>query len=234
MNKIAELPSKKSTAALVGYDFSTSLKKLVQQGDVDCCIVSTEDGFSPLGASKRFFSSELGVPEADISSLADWNRFSNPDISLIGFPSKRENSNLKGLILAASGTSQCYEQFASAFYSKPYRDFYYNVAYESIAYATKVLGAKKIAISHLSASGHFHKDIATCVVEALAHFCDIDNNPNIFSFLFFGCCIHSGDLSGIKRLNLEGNMTKHRNISTQSRKVKGYDVISLDWRNLSN
>ncbi len=230
MNQIAELRSKKGTATLVGYDFSSSIEELVQRGDVDCCIVSTEDGFSPLGASRRFFSSELGVVEADIRRLADWNRFQNPDISLVGFPSQIATSNLKGVVLAASETSKCYEQFAPAFHSRPYRDFYYNVAYESIAYSAKVFGAKRIAMSHLSGSGHFHEDIATCVAEALAHFCDIDDNPNIISFLFVGCCINLNDLSGIQSLNSEGDVTMHRNIRTQIEQRNGYEVISFDWR----
>jgi hypothetical protein len=230
MNRIAELRSKNGTATSVGYDFSSSLEELVQRGDVDCYIVSTEDGFSPLGASRQFFSNELGIVEADIRRLADWNRFNNPDISLVCLPSQRPTSNLKGVVLAASETSKCYEQFAPAFHSRPYRDFYYNVAYESIAYSAKVLGAEKIAMSHLSGSGHFHKDIATCVAEALAHFCDIDDNPNIFSFLFVGCCIDPNDLSGIQCLNLEGDVTKHRNIRIQTKQRNGYDVISFDWR----
>jgi len=89
MNQIAELRSKKGTVTLVGYDFSRSLEYLVQQGHIDCCIVSTEDGFSPLGASRQFFSSELGIIEADISRLANWNRFTNSEISLVGLPNQR-------------------------------------------------------------------------------------------------------------------------------------------------
>ena len=216
MNQIAELRSKKGTATLVGYDFSSSLEELVQQGHIDCCIVSTEDGFSPLGASRKFFSSELGIDEDDISRLADWNRFTNSEISLVGLPSQRTTSNLKGVVLAASETSKCYEQFAPAFHGRPYKDFYYNVAYESIAYSTKVLGAERIAMAHLSGSSHFHEDIATCIAEALAHFCDIADNPNISSFLFVGCCIDPNDLSGIQRLNLEGDVTRHRDIRTET------------------
>ncbi len=230
MNQIAELRSKKGSVTLVGYDFSRSLEDLVRQGHIDCCIVSTEDGFSPLGASRQFFSSELGIIEADISRLANWNRFTNSEISLVGLPNQRPTSKLKGVVLAASETSKCYEQFAPAFHSKPHRDFYYNVAYESIAYTTKVLGAEKIAMSHLSGSSHFHEDIATCVAEALAHFCDIADNPNISSFLFVGCCIDPNDLSGIQRLNFDSNVTRHRNICTKTTRKNEFEVISFDWR----
>ncbi len=230
MNWLAELRSKEGTATLVGYDFYSSIEELVRQGHIDCCIVSTEDGFSPLGASRHFFSSELGIIEDDISSLADWNRFRNHEISLVGLPNKRLTGNLKGVVLAASETSKCYEQFAPAFHSSPYRDFYYNVAYESIAYSTKVLGAKNLAMSHLSGSGHFHEDIATCVAEALAHFCDIADSPSISSFLFVGCCIDPSHLSGIQRLNFEGDVTRHRNIRTKTSRRNEFEIISFDWR----
>ena len=231
MTQIATLLSRNGTATLVGYDFNSSLEKLVQQGDVDCHIVSTENGFSPLGSSIHFFASELDIAEADICKLADWNRFDNPNISLIGLPSKKPNSKLRGVVLAASETSKCYEQFAPACcHGKPYRDFYYNVAYESIAYSARVLGAKKIAMSHLSGSGNFHEDIATCVAEALAHFCDNGDNPEIQSFLFVGCCIDPNHLHGIRRLNAEGDETEHRNIRTQTGQREGYEVVSFDWR----
>jgi hypothetical protein len=230
MEQLAELRSNKGTVTLVGYDFSCSLEELVRQRSLDCCIVSTEDGFSPLGASKKFFSSELGISEDDIAKLANWNRFTNQEISLIGLPSLKPESTLKGVILAASETSKCYEQFAPAFHSRPYRDFYYNVAYESIAYAANVLGAKNLAISHLSGSGHFHEDIATCVMEALAHFCDMPDSPNIGSFLFTGCCIDSSQLSGIRLLNLEAKAASHRDIRRNTALRNGYEVVSIDWK----
>lgn len=229
MNKLATLQSKQGTCTILGYDFSSSLEDLVQRGDVDCYIMSTEDGFSPLGRLRGFLAQELRVSEHDIGNLADWNRFENTEISLIGFPSQNTHSQLRGLVLAASETSECYQQFASAFYGKPYRDFYYNVAYESIAYAVNRLGAKKIAISHLSGSGHFHEDIATCIAEALAHFCDNANNSVIDSFMFVGCCVEQRHLLGIQQLNAEGHITKHRQIHTQHSIKNGFDVVSLDW-----
>lgn len=231
MTLIARLVSRNGATTLVGYDFNSSPERLVQQGDVDCYIVSTdEDGFSPLGASKQFFANELAIDEEEIGRLAHWNRFDNPQISLIGLPSRRPKSQLRGVVLAAGETSRCYEQFGIAFLGRPHRDFYYNVAYESIAYSAIVLGAKKIAMTHLSGSGHFHEDIATCVAEALAHFCDNHDNPEIHSFLFTGCCIDPNHFRGIRRLNAEGDITEHRNIHTQTEQREGYEVVSLDWR----
>lgn len=230
MNRIAELRSKNGKTTLVGYDFSSSPEELVQRGDVECFIVSTEDGFSPLGASRRFFSNELGIVEEVIRELADWNRFENPKIPLVGLPRQSPTGNLKGVVLAASEPSKCYKQFAPARYNKPYKDFYYNVAYESIAYSAKVLGAEKIAMTHLSASGHFHEGIATCNAEALDYFCEKNDKHNISSFFYVGCFIIPCDLFGIQQLNFEGKVTRHRDIRTQTKQRNGYEVISLDWR----
>jgi len=228
MNTLADMHSKNSAATLVGYDFSNSLEELVRREKIDCYIVSTEDGFSPLGTSKQFISNELGICEHDISALANWNRFDNPLVSLVGLSNQNPSGSLKGVVLAASETSKCYEQFAVPFHSRPYRDFYYNVVYESIEYATKILKAEKLAISHLSGSGHFHEDVAACVVEALAHFCDSNDSPHIETFMFIGCCIKPSHLTVIQRLNLEEDRSKHRNIRTQSSQRNGFEEISLD------
>jgi len=232
MQSIANLQSKQGTTILIGHDFTSSFEELAERGEVDSFIVSTEDGFSPLGANRDFFADDLGIDDDEIRKIANWNRFKNDEVSLIGLPSRNPSGRLRGVVLAASETSLCYEQFAPAFHSTPYRDFYYNVAYESISYAAKSLGARKIAISHLSGSGNFHEDIATCMAEALAHFCDKTKNPKIDSFLFVGCCIEKYHMNGIRHLNIEGDITGHRDIRTKNFMKNGFEVISLDWREL--
>jgi hypothetical protein len=229
MDKLSTLVSKKGISTLIGYDFNNSFEQLVQQGEVDCFIVSSEDGFSPLGAAKKFFSRELNIAESKISHLARFNRFLNQEVSLIGLPNQNTSSKLRGVILAAGESSDCYEQFATAFYGKPYRDFYYNVAYESISYAAHVLGARKIAISHLSGSHHFHKDIATCIVEALTHFCDRVDSPEIDSFLFVGCCIEESHFSGIQQLSMERGISEHHDIRLGYSLENEFEVVSLNW-----
>lgn len=213
---------------LLGYDFVSSFEDLTQNEEVDCFIVATVDGFSPLGLNRGFFARELSIDEKMITELADWNRLENDDVSIIGLKSRNPESRLKGIILAASEASSRYQQLASI-YSRPYRDFYYNVTYESIAYGVKILGAKKIAISHLSRSKGFHEDIATCQAEALAHFCDKERNYRVHSFSFVGCCIHPTHLLGIQSLNRGENQLKHRDIDTKRDSRDGYDVISLRW-----
>jgi hypothetical protein len=205
------------------------IKEMAKNSRIDAFIVSTEDGFSPLGANCAFLSRDLGIPEAEIRRLARWNRFENPLVSLIALQSRRTDSLLRGVILAAAGSSICYEQFAVHRYGRPYRDFYYNVTYESIAHLCEKWGARNLAISHLSGSGAFHEDIATCNAEALAQYCDSTPFANVESFMFLGCCISVEHFRGIARLNSEGTTGRHRAISTELQHREGFDLINLDW-----
>jgi hypothetical protein len=196
---------------------------------VDAFVVSTEDGFSPLGAARGFFASDLGIPGDEIMRLARWNRSQNPRVTLIALASRRPESLLRGVILAPGETSKCYAQFATPRYGQPSRDFYYNVTYESIAHANRRWGARRLGITHLSGSGNFHEDIATCNAEALAHFCDESATPALASFAFVGCCITLQHLEGLERLNPEGNQTKHRPITVESEVREAAEFIHLSW-----
>jgi len=211
------------------YYYSGEIKSLTPIAKIDAYIVSTEDGFSPLGSNRRFLSADIGVPEEEIRQLADWNRFKNSRVTLVAIPSRRDGGYLRGIILAASESSECYERFAVPRYGRPYRDFYYNVAYEAISYASHIWRAQRLAISHLSGCNCFHEDIATCNAEALAHFCDSSDSV-IESFTFLSDCdISLEHLAGISRLNIEGKTGQHRPIFTEMEYHEGHDLIHLDW-----
>jgi len=215
MQPIANLQSKHGHCTTIGYDFKHLFQELAESGEADVGIVSTEDGFSPLGASRQFFTSDLGIPDAEIRRLANWNRSENKQVTLVALGSRNANSLLKGIILAPGANTLSYQQFpTSVRCHRPYRDFYYNVSYEAISFACKQWGARKLAISHLSGSGSYHEDIATCHAEALAHFCDIEPVASPDSFVFCGCCITAEHLDGIRRLNVEGARTAHFPIQT--------------------
>jgi len=226
MNPIATLESRHGRRISLAYS-SEGIKTLVSNGMVDVYIASTEDGFSPLGSNRRFLAADLGVPEAEISRLADWNRFENPRVSIVAIRSRRNDSGLRGVILAASESSESYKRFAVPRYGGPYRDFYYNVTYESIAYASSQWGAHCLALSHLSGSGTFHEDIATCNAEALAHFCDATPTAEVESMIFVGCCISREHLAGIARLNPESQTGQHHPIPTEVEHCDGYDLVHL-------
>jgi hypothetical protein len=184
--------------------------ELFESGEIDTYLVSTEDGFSPLGMAREFLAKDLGWSQEEIKKLADWNRFHNERITLVALKSLNPMSKLRGLILCPCENSKCYKAFATPLYGKPSRDFYYNVTYEAIAYATKNWQSQKLAISHLTASNHFHKYVANCTVEGLVHFYKEWTTTAIESLAFIGCCIGKEHLIELEKLVHEAMKTNHR------------------------
>lgn len=231
MERFAALQSNHGHRTTIGYDFSAFFKELAERGEADVAIVSTEEGFSPLGVSRDFFERDLGISyENEIKPLANWNRSNNERVTLVALASRRPDSLLRGIILAPGSNTRSYEPFARSYDPRPNRDFYYNVSYEATAHACRTWGARKVAISHLSASGQYHEDIATCHAEALAHFCDGNPDTAPDSFIFCGCCITPEHLQGIRRLNTDGQSSKHHPIRVECVAKDGATLLHLDWR----
>lgn len=124
--------------------------------------------------------------------------------------------------------SECYKQYAGWDYGrpKPHRDFIYNVTYEAIAHAYKNWGARRIGITHLSRN-KYHRDLTTCQVEAMAHFCSDHKGMESFTFLddFKG----NQPLEIVKQFNKIQDIGIHRSIITKSIKFWGIDVVYLEW-----
>jgi hypothetical protein len=197
----ASLRTKHGFTTRIGHALNCPLSSLAEAGSVDAFIVSTENGFSPLGTARQFFADDLGIPEAEISARADWNHFRNERVALIALASRRADSLLRGLILAPGESSKCYEDLRAKRNRRFSQHFYYHVTYGAIAHASKSWGARRLGISHLSNSGSFSEDIASCNAEALAHFCENAVAPAIDSFIFAGCCIEPWHLERIKQQN---------------------------------
>lgn len=230
MTLLATLGSRQGERTSIEYEFQENLATLARTGRVDAFIVSTEDGFSPLGQNRAFLSSDLDIPENEIQRLANWNRFENPRVSLVALRSRRPDSLLRGVVLAPSETSSCYKpQSSNHRYRGPNRSFYYNVTYEAIAFVSGHWGARRLSLSHLSGSGSFHEDIATCNAEALAHYCDSTTSVKVESLMFVGCCISLQHLSGIARLNSEAHSGRHFAISVDVDHRDGHDLVHLAW-----
>jgi hypothetical protein len=226
MQHVAAVSTVGDASVRIGFD-PGNLEVLVHNGRVDTYIVAAEDGFSPLGRNMDFLSNDLGVPRSELARLASWVRNECQSVALIAVPSRNPAGSLRGVILAASETSNSYAAFAEPMFGKPYRDFYYNVTYEAIAFAAKHWNASSIAISHLSASGRFDADIAKCNAEALTHFCrDIPSAVEFFVFL--GCCIEAGHLDGIPELVASSLGEAHRPLVIQVVPEADHVLIYLD------
>jgi hypothetical protein len=231
----------------INQKFCTGFKDLVDEVQVDALLIEPEDGFSMLGGSRDYLSKELGLPqrnltrwvmdgmcpdfEPNISSLADWLRFTDPDVTILGIPSRRPDSSIKGLVMVPYEGSNSYRRFAQARYNRPYRDFFYNVTFEGLYYAYHRLGARNFSMTHLLACKYGrdprYADITLCQVEAILHFCNLYKGINSITFWDFD--ERNDPFTAIDYLLKGEKQFFHRDISrTYERKV-GCDFISLDW-----
>jgi hypothetical protein len=219
----------------IKYDFDVMVETLAERGEADFAIVSTEDGFSPLGASGNFFEHDLGLSYSeDISRIARWNLEKNKNVTLVSLQTKNPSGFLRGVILAPGENCVSYKPYASfstnhRHSGRPHRDYYYSITYEAIANACIKLGARRLAISHLSGSGRFHQDMATCHAEALLHFCRRFPEIAPESFTFYGCCISSDKLNGAKALIESDPKGYHRPIDVHETFKGAARLLTLDW-----
>ena len=225
MKELPTLNSEWGQQTKIYHEPTNNWSALARDGKVDAVIVSTEDANPSVVGS---IATDLGVPEKEILQLDHRNRHKNRHVTLIAIPSRRPNESLlRGIILAPCEKSRCYSSFEVSRIGSPYRDFFYNVAFESIAYACKEWKARYLALLHL-AEQRFHPNMATCNAEALGHFCDEAVLQPPASFAFVGQRISLDQLSEIMRLNTERNQTRHRAIPFEREEKAGNDFIHLD------
>ena len=231
----------------ITHDYQRQLQDLVIDGRVDSLLIEPEDGFSALGGTRDYLSDELGLKqrnlakwvidgmtpdfEPNISSLADWARFTDPDVTLVGIPSQKQNSRLKGLVLMPYEGSRSYMQFSQPRYNKPYRDFFYNVTYEAMLYAYISLGARNLAISHLSCTKYllegYRMDITRSQIDAIIHFCN--QYQGLREITFWDDGKGNYPIEALTYMNPEEFLGKHRDIDRTHERRMGVEFISLSW-----
>jgi len=54
------------------FHYEGEIKSLASSGGIDAYVVSTEEGFSPLGSNLSFLADDLAVSALEIRRLADW------------------------------------------------------------------------------------------------------------------------------------------------------------------
>jgi hypothetical protein len=230
MTKLAAFPTPAGSAVDIGFDFERTLAELTVAGEVDSYLVGTEDGFSPLGAARSFLADELGRTEGELRQLANWNRFENDRVSLVACPSLRPGGRLRGVALAPCENSRAYTRFAATQDGRPSRDFYDNVSYEGLVLIDREWGGRRVGVSHLSASGNFHEDIAACTAETLIHLCSAPAGSGIRSLNDLGCCVSPAQLMcGLQILSVRALPGQHRSIRTTQEDQGTVTLIHLDW-----
>lgn len=229
LRALANVSSAQGANCCVFSALGASVASLLEDGDIDGAIVSNATGYSPLGAEARYLSEQLGCTRYDLIDLG-YAAAESRSVSLVAIQNKK-HTRFKGLILAPGNNCESYRPFVtSAVYSKPYRDYYYNVAYESIAFACLRLGARRIAISHLSGSGTFKNGMAICQIEALRHFCKDHPNHAPIHLIYYGCCMDWSHFRDLRLLDNEEGMTTHRPIRTVERTDGIATWLTLNWQ----
>jgi hypothetical protein len=145
------VPAEAGETALHGrirFTFARELAQVAQSGGVDALLLSTKNGLAPLGAARRFFGPDLGIPVRELSELARWAHYANTSVSLVALASRNAGSALKGVVIAPAESAKCYQQFAGQ--GGPGHDFRYRVWLEAIAYAGTAWGARCLAIDNFS------------------------------------------------------------------------------------
>ncbi len=145
------------------------LEHVLEAGCVDGLLIEGFWGFNDLGGYGRLIAKLLGTTEETIQRICSATQSSSiPTVAFI--PSTLKHLALKGIALVPTQNHPCYERWATPIFGRPYRDFYYNVAYEGM-YLLAKHGCTSIGIAGLTASlAHYgHPDVGNCVAQAAAH-----------------------------------------------------------------
>lgn len=228
-----------------GFDFQS----LILRERIDCLIVDSEDGFSQLGEVRAFLSDDLGYADTSllpyfldvfptqldpsIGQLADWCRTRSPEINLVVVPSRRLNSQLKGLILSPYDGAECYQQFANGPYSRPHRDFFYSVTWEALYQAFHMLGSRHPAVTHMSRvktlRNEYKWECTFCQVEAAFNFSN--DHQGLIGLTFWdptpGNCV----AEAVSYFHDFKNKTRHRPLTHNSSEKLGIYFVTVSWKN---
>ena len=213
------------------YQEDGDLKELIERGQVDALLSTAEGGIvGPMPTS--LLSDELGIPEGELYKWA--NRISEDrELTLVALRSRVASSRLKGVLLLPFERAESYQILVKPEHrGTPYRDFFYNVTYEAIAYASQHWGASRLALNHLYVCHQpFHVDIALCQCEALIHMVDESPSAVVRSMCFLGCAhVQAKTFEGFGP-RLSGLERTHRPIERKVVELKegiGH-VITLNW-----
>lgn len=243
-NRTGVLINSRGDETYVAHHVSHRLDYLIDSGLMDTLIIEPEDGFSQLGGVRSTLEDLLGLQsrnmvawalnncestfEPNIPSLADFARFDDPDVTLTAMASRREGSPMKGMVLVPYESSQCYLQYSNP-YSKPYRDFFYNVTYEALYYAYHVWGSRRFALAHLSRAkifDHYKSDITTCQAEAVRHFCELYRG--VKSVVFWDTSRGNLPLYEMGRFDDDLQQGVHRDVERSIERQLGMDFIGIN------
>jgi hypothetical protein len=232
LSLLTALPTSSGGERRILYKPKSTPDRLLDSGSMDALITSAEGGLGPLPVG--FMCRELGIPKGEIIRWAN-QISSRPEVTMVALASRKPGGKLRGAILVPFGTTQCCKPpVAPQNRGLPWRDFYYNITFESVSYAVRCWQASKLVTNHLSGCGQeFHPKIPGCQCEALAHFSQDSAHGRVESFEFLGCgcgVIKQDCFNDLYKAIVPNG--KHRRIEVPKEPLKDNrgDVIRLRWR----
>jgi hypothetical protein len=165
------------------------LVETLEYDNVDGLVVEGLWGFNDLGGFGGVIAQKLGVSAKQLRSIGEEIEPRN-GLTIVGVKSRVAGAKFKGIALVPTQNSVGYRERAVPLYGRPYRDFYYNVAYEAMALLIDI-GCKDIAIAGITGSEVLvgDPDIGNCVAEAIVHIaqdfqelrtvCSVGNGPRL-------------------------------------------------------
>jgi hypothetical protein len=216
------------TRTEIGCDLGVFFRELSDSGKCDVAILSTEEGFSPLGASREFLEVDLGVSyEGEIAPLVRWLQYEKHRVGLLAVKSKNPEGALRGAVFVpGSGAHGVGPLYSSV--PVPDEKFYYRATYAAVHYVCTQWGAMKVALSHFCSGGQFNSEMAKAHVYAAANFCDQMILPVPESFVFCGCCIRRDHLKEIEGYDWVSDFPEHIPFSVSVEKHGEFDLIYFD------
>ena len=196
-------------------------------GKIDGLIIEALWGFNDLGGYGRIICKLLGIEEARIREECVIN-LDRIDPTLILIKSTADQSTLKAVVLVPTQNGRSYQRWVEPMgHRRPYRDFYYNVSYESIKLLAD-LGCSNIGIAGITGSlAHYrHIDVGNSIADGIVHYAL--KNPHI------RCVASIGDgpsiVSAIKYYKAQPEMIEmHREIRLHKNHGNEITTIELNW-----
>jgi hypothetical protein len=194
----------------------------------DTLLLSSEGKETDVGIFREGVAEELGFAPETVTDWANRLHYEFETVSLACLKTKRPESHLKGIILVPGEQSVAFRRLVLPDPRQPYRDYYYNLAYESIHFASHEWRARNIALTHWSSNIDMHSNIVACIAEALGH-C-VDSIPRqgqgISKFAFVGPRILGNIFYEIDQLPGSAN-ERHNPIQLQVKQEEDIAIIEL-------
>lgn len=223
MQPASILDSRRGTRTSIHFN-EHGPESLVRDGSVDAYILPFDGGAAHGNPGIPYVAESIGMETGELCYFGRRSCAQSHRVTLVGFPTRRQDGGLRGVVLCPTSLSKSYREFARPFDERPYRDFHYRITFAAIAFATQALGARRLAMYR---DPLFDEDIATCNAEALAHYVDLAESP-IESFTFLGVGPDPRFVDGIRRLNAESSSGRHRPTRTFVNHQPQYVEIHVD------